>query len=479
MRKYYPIFDQGAQASPQISQVLATKLRTFLLPLLIDLDQQLDKRLVATYLALVQTIITFRDRANGLLLSELGGYLLSPKQAPAGTKRISNLLRSTKWTYQLIEDFLWSQAEKRVAQLQSKAQPALLLWDESVVEKSESLKSEGLCSVRSSKAARLKHIKPGFYTPPSLPIFVPGLQWVGLVLVGLKKQSGPPVLAMLRWWTSRGVRASDKRGEEAELLRECIKRWGNQIIHVWDRGFAGGPWLEQALSRPTKVRFVLRWPKAYKLVGLIPDLEGGVSSIPKIQELMTKPAWQHLRGKRSWTSGQVWDSRRRGYHKVGIVAVGVRHAEHLERPLWLVVSRPGPGHEPWYLLTNERVETAEQAWQIMVIYSRRWQIEASWRFAKSELAFESPRLWNWDNRLKLLLTATLAFSFLLSLVQESEEKENGMVKWLLKNWCHRTGRRLAEVDLALYRLRMAMSQLWLAHRPVLSLGTTSLSQSSG
>jgi len=79
MSKDYPIFDQGVQASPQISQLLASKLYTFLQPLLLTLDKQLDKRLVATFLALIQTIITFQDRANGLLLSELGGYLLSPR----------------------------------------------------------------------------------------------------------------------------------------------------------------------------------------------------------------------------------------------------------------------------------------------------------------------------------------------------------------------------------------------------------------
>ena len=106
MRKEYPTFEQGVQASPQISQLLAAKLHSFLQPLLITLDHQLDKRLVATLLALVQTIIIFRDRANGLLLSQLGGYLLTPRQAPAGTKRISNLLRSPKWAYKLIEDFL-------------------------------------------------------------------------------------------------------------------------------------------------------------------------------------------------------------------------------------------------------------------------------------------------------------------------------------------------------------------------------------
>jgi hypothetical protein len=33
-----------------------------------------------------------------LILTELGGYLLSPDQAPAGTKRISNLIHAADWS---------------------------------------------------------------------------------------------------------------------------------------------------------------------------------------------------------------------------------------------------------------------------------------------------------------------------------------------------------------------------------------------
>ena len=38
------------------------------------------------------------------------------------------------------------------------------------------------------------------------------------------------------------------------------------------------------------------------------------------------------------------------------------------------------------------------------------------RFDKSELAMESPRVWAWENRLKLLLIVALAYAFLLSLL---------------------------------------------------------------
>ena len=77
--------------------------------------------------------------------------LLSPGKAPAGTKRLSNLLRSPKWSWEVITDYL-SQGARRYVEVKNEL--PLLLWDESVQEKTESIKSEGLCAVRSTKAKR-------------------------------------------------------------------------------------------------------------------------------------------------------------------------------------------------------------------------------------------------------------------------------------------------------------------------------------
>ena len=91
----------------------------------------------------------------------------------------ANLLRSPKWSPTLLERFLWHRADRSLAQLEEQGQIVLAIWDESVLEKPESITLEGLCPVRSSKAARLRRIKPGFYNPPGwLPVFVPGLRWL-------------------------------------------------------------------------------------------------------------------------------------------------------------------------------------------------------------------------------------------------------------------------------------------------------------
>jgi hypothetical protein len=56
----------------------------------------------------------------------------------------------------------------------------------------------------------------------------------------------------------------------------------------------------------------------------------------------------------------------------------------------------------WYVITNEPVKTEDQAWNIVFAYRRRWKIETCFRYGKCELGMESPRLWDFENRIKLL-----------------------------------------------------------------------------
>jgi hypothetical protein len=84
------------------STQLEVDLFKFLKPVLEKLNQKTDRRLVMTFFGLVMAILIHRHRNHGLLLSELGAYLLGPEKCTAGTKRISNLLRSKKWKAKLL-----------------------------------------------------------------------------------------------------------------------------------------------------------------------------------------------------------------------------------------------------------------------------------------------------------------------------------------------------------------------------------------
>ena len=419
-----------------LAHTFRERLNEFLDPLLVRLDEQLDSRLVRTLGATVEVLLQTRYRGAGLLLSELGAYLTSPVQAAAGTKRLSNLLRSKRWSAEVLSEYLWKQASKKLSDLVCRGLNPLALWDGSVWEKPESIALEGLGSVVSARAKRLKRIRRGYYNPPGgPPVIVPGLNWLGLLLIG---RDGPPTLAAMRWWTNRGVRAEEKRNVECSLLEKCAAAWGKAVVHVFDRGFAGAPWLD-VLAR-TEARFILRWPKHYRLE----DLLG-----------RTAAAWKLVKGKKTRQSRRIYGCNVRGSPR-GVLAIPVRHPAY-PGPLWLVVSRRGKGHEPWYLLTNELAERPSAMWKIVFAYARRWQIEMAWRFGKTELAMQSPRLWSWENRLKLLLIVSLVYAFLLSLLDPffSHFRDT-----LLKHFCPRTGKRSRDCPTPLYRLRIALTYLY-------------------
>ena len=142
----------------------------------------------------------------------------------------------------------------------------------------------------------------------------------------------------------------------------------------------------------------------------------------------------------------------------------MRHPEY-HGPLWLVVVRQGKGREPWYLLTNEPVGTVEQAWQIVFSYVRRWKIEESGSFQKTELLIESLRLRDWEPRRKMLLLVTLAYGFLLSMLSPSLWLARSR---LLLHWCPRADWRQWMAKAPVYRLRWALSRLWQKHPPQFS-----------
>ena len=409
----------------------------YLSPLLQELDRILDRRLVMTLLGTVLAILTHRHRQNGLVLSELGAQLLSAEQASAGTKRIERLLHSQRWAGAIIRTFLWQQADERITAAVREEGQGLVLWDESEQEKPESLELEGLCAVRSLKAARLKRIKKGYYNPPGgRPVFVPGMHWLSVMACGMK---GWAHIASMQWWTSRGEASTQKRKVEHTTLKEVITRWGRQVIHVFDRGFAGAPWLDVLFKH--RVRFVMRWPMRYKLTAA--DGE-------------TCPASQIAKHQRCVDYRMLRDARRRQPIKVGVLFLPVRDQDK-SRPFTLVVAR-SKGRKPWYLLTNEPVHAIEDAWRIVLIYARRWQIEMAFRFFKSELAFESPRLIALTVREKLLLLASLVYAFLITLLRLYP------LEWIyqvISLWCCAPFKRSRQLATPLYRLRVAISHLFL------------------
>ncbi len=413
----------------------------FLEPLVCELDVTGDKRPWRTLVQTVEAIVAFRDRNHGLLLSELGEYMDGLGRG-GGTKRLSTLIHHRGWKAQQVEEFLLWRADSQLASWEAQGEDGLLIWDGTVLEKPESLSAEGLCAVRSSKALRLTHIKKGYYHPPGKPIFVPGLHGIGLLLAGRSHHQGPAMLAALRWWTSRGPLASHEKDENCKLLRLVSGRWGRRLLHVFDRGYCGSPWLGALYG--FKTRFILRWKTTSHLL----DAHG-----------VKQAAWKIARGKRGLAPRTIFDAVHRRNVEGSVLFFPVTHPDYPDWSLTLVVGRR-KGGTPWYLLTNEVVATAEDAWRVVMAYARRWQIELAFRNLKSELAIQSLRVYDWQGRLKLLGMLTLAYAFLMDLMCEEERTARD---WLISYACHRSGAHLREVKLPFTRLRIALAKLWLAY----------------
>jgi hypothetical protein len=98
------VLDGGVHASPVVARELQRELAAFLAPRLQWLDARLDRRLVQTCVSGIVALLEWRNRAHGLLLSELGAYVLDPAHAPAGTQRLSHLLRAPHWAASAVSD---------------------------------------------------------------------------------------------------------------------------------------------------------------------------------------------------------------------------------------------------------------------------------------------------------------------------------------------------------------------------------------
>lgn len=427
---------QKNRENRDLGSFLLKQIDKYLHPLLLALDHQIDKRLVRTFFDVFVSIMRFRNRPFGLVLSELGSYVLNPEHAPAGTKRVSNLLRSKKWSYSQIETFQLSKAKQRVESLSNQGKEVLFLWDDSVVEKAESWYSEGLCSVPSSKGKRLTKVKTGFYSPPKARICVPGFDWSAVVITTL---GSLPSVCMMRWWTTRGKHLTDRKSVFLQMLKVVRQHFQQAIVHVLDRAYASIDIITRLVEY--QQHFILRWDKRFNLCDELGKLQNAGKHASKLPVAASR---------------LIEDKERKKTRRVTIAYLKVFLPKH-STPLTLVVCRDAKkSQEPMLLLTNCEVNTKAQAWKTLFSYMRRWAIEQTFRFNKSELALESPRLWFWENRQKIMGIVSLVYDFLLQMLKNWRS----IVMIIINKWCPRTGKRQLDTQLPLYRFRIALEHLF-------------------
>ena len=416
---------------------LLQRIKIFLEPFVQHLTMKMDVRLLRTFHDAFVGILAHRDRANCLLLSELGGYIAGFLHAPSGTKRLSNLFRSDKWSEKDVEAVRLKRTKEQVSLWHKEGRRVLGFIDDSRIEKPESWFCEGLCAVYSSKAQRLTRIKPGYYRPPIKRICVPGYEWTALMIGGL---SLIPMLGIMKWWTTRGEHKDSQDNVFYKLIKQIKFVFGSTLTLVLDRGFANLPTLDKLFK--WQQSFIIRW-KSANLLTLLTTTEGGA-----------KNTWRICFGKKGFDKRVFWDKERKQAHKLEIIYAPVCHPEYPDKPLNLIVVRQKTikGQQPMYLLTDITVDSVGIAWEIFKSYIQRWDIEQAFRFNKSELGIQAIRLQDFENRLKMMALVTLIYEFLLQLWRNWHAAALG----IMKKWCPRTDKRFDKYKLPLYRLRLAI-----------------------
>lgn len=413
---------------------LHTKAQYYLQPIQENLLNQIDKRLVATFATLFTSILLLRHSKMGLLLSELGSYITGYAHAPAGTKRLSNLLRCKKWSASLIDEFFFKRTQERIIQLLQTNKRPLLLWDDSRLENPESWFVEGLCSVESSKAKRLTKIKNGFFKPPTARICVPGFQWTTVLRSALGEV---PSVCQMSWWTTRGKYKEVGTNIMFRMLKKLQACLPPAVLPVLDRGYARAWTIEWMLH--FQQDFLLRWKKNHLLIH---------------SQKGTKQTHLLARSCKAQGHKLLRDKERKLTKHVSVGWLTVHHPEFANQDLFLIVVRDKKSLQPpMYLLTSVVIKTVKEAWEMVHSYMHRWKIEQAFRAGKAELGMESPRLWFWENRLKLLAIVALVYDFLLSLLRNWPH----WVPLFLKQWVPRTGNRHRIASVPIYRLRTAIA----------------------
>lgn len=247
---------------------------------------------------------------------------------------------------------------------------------------------------------------------------MPGLEWEQMLLVGA---DGIPVLGEMRGWRRNTGEAGPPFREPEAMAIRATRRWGDQVLHLFDCGSASGHWLWRWGRR--KTRFVVRWKKGNKRL----DAAGEECKV-----------WKIARRKRCWGQRKLrWDRHARTVRETGVLALPARHAEYPGN-LFLVVVRQGKGREPWDVLTNEPAERVKQAWEIVEVSASRWKIEEPFRFDKCAWQIDPFRLRDEEAHHRLLMLVTLAARLLLAARRR-----------LFPHWCQRSDWRLERVRILL------------------------------
>ena len=254
----------------------------------------------------------------------------------------------------------------------------VLALDLSDISKDYSEKQEGLARVRDGSTGKIKD------------------GWPILAVVGADVRGERVIPLYGKLYTKRACGFKSENLEILGAIDEVIRVIGTKGIWALDRGEDRWYLFRPILER--KLKFALRMMTQRDMI----DAEGRVGNIAAMAKSTrcSKKAEIAIHPK-----GEPAQSKT---IRVGFRRVSFTLREDMK--LTLVVVK-GMGEKPLMLLTNLKVETAEDALRIMEIYFTRWKCEESFRFIKEAYRLEDVRVLKYEGLRNIVSLVTAVFFF--------------------------------------------------------------------
>jgi len=202
---------------------------------------------------------------------------------------------------------------------------------------------------------------------------------------------------MEKLYTKRGFGFKSENLEILSAIDEVIRMIGKKGIWTLDRGGDRRKLFVPILQR--EIQFVVRMTTQRDMI----NRQGRVRNIAKIAKdtRCSKKAeiTLHPRG----------ESPQKKIIRVGYQKVSFTFEENKEFTLVVI---KGMGKQPLMLLTNLKVENAEDTFTIMEIYLTRWKCEESFRFIKQAYQLGDVRLLKYEGLRNTVCLIMIVFFFI-------------------------------------------------------------------
>ena len=385
------------------------------------LAARVDPRLMRSFQEAFFAVLTGHDARTSLLLTSLA------ESAPPTcdkliytVKRFYRFLRNNDWSDDDLRQYVLNRS---VAHTPEKSKDELLIVDMSGCEKKYGKKMEHLCGIRDTDDGLQERKATRGY-----PF---------LVAVRTSLAKGPARLVSWDLFSYTAPEFLSQNLVEWQFIQSLWQRFGTKVIFTMDRGFGRFSLLGE-MSR-LGMRFVVRMKQDV-------SVDPGDERLVRLKWLayaMTLVHWKKVYS----TEEKREKIARYGWRKV--------KRSEVKGDLYMVLQWLEGEERPWILLTNERIESAEDAWRIVRIYWRRMEVEQSLRYVMSELGLESFRV----RRMKAIKKLFALAMTVLALLVELFEGQSHLVEVIC-----RLGRWLGlkKEKPTLYKLRWGLRKLLLS-----------------